>query len=83
MSVRDTGWRSESLLDVVIWRRTIGGAVLSAAEDGRWWCDVDDVPTIAGGESDIASAKRAAEDALREFCRDTLAALGESAPPPT
>ena len=75
--MRDTGWAKETLLDVSIWRREITPATLTVAGDGRWWCDVDWEPTVEGRAPDLDAAKRAAEDALRDLCRQTLAALGD------
>ena len=72
-ALRDTGWRdncrvlSDDKLDVRI-RLTVW--------PGAGFFVVGDFNFADGGVLDI-DAKRAAEDALRKLCRDTLAALGE------
>lgn len=76
MSVRDTGW--------VDGERRIGDFSLCAVQyEGhvrvRVYADTFDglvqvVPTLT--RADLDTGQRAAEDALRKLCRDTLAALG-------
>lgn len=79
MSVRDTGWDSGG-------QRTVGQFVLHAIQfdrefvRARVWFDHGDTlgqaaPTTKHPTQD--AAKRAAEDALRTLCRDTLTALGD------
>ena len=85
MSVRDTGWEDYGF-DFVYENRTIGEFHLSASTNGEWrlYQGATGTHDIARGTIDagysferMTAAKRAAEDALRQLCRDTLKALGE------
>ena len=82
MSVRDTGWIGDETRQ----RRDIDGrwGLWVAASAGRWFAGIaftgadDWCPVMESIEcADLDAAKRAAEDALRQLCRDTLKALGE------
>jgi len=74
VSVRDTGW--------VKGRRTISfrdsGATifLTAWPEGEWTLTIE-AESQGAGVPDAAVQQRAAEDALRTLCRDTLKALGD------
>ena len=77
--MRDTGWQREG--ESAFYGRTVGAFRLVAVDRGGWWLAVaeSDEPTLAHGRlEDLDPNKRAAEDALRKLCRDTLAALGET-----
>lgn len=82
MSVRDTGWLVEP--EHASWRasvRRMGAVTLIAYPDGRWWAHFNAAMESQEGVAvDLEAAKRAAEDALRQLCRDTLAALGATDP---
>lgn len=79
MSVRDTGCVGR---DTVMARRTITTAdgrtsftMRMWGVDGGW--DVFGTVDVNFPNAAPEGAKRAAEDALRTLCRDTLAALGD------
>lgn len=76
MSVRDTGWRRGTVRP---WHtRAVGPFDLDARDGGEFDVNVNRAVTMAPFvPGDLESAKRAAEDALRTLCRDTLTALGD------
>lgn len=84
MIVRDTGWVDETFpVDGDgrdgSWVRRIGDvATLRVGADGDWWgVYLPQEEVLRGEVGSVAAAKRAAEDALRTLCRDTLKALGD------
>lgn len=88
MSVRDTGWQDETFPvgdgeSIGSWVRRIGEVAYLRvdADDAVWSICLPYEEALRGESSDLASAKRAAEEALRNLCRDTLAALGDTPPP--
>lgn len=71
MSVRDTGWRDGE--------RHVGDFILTAHPTGWAYISLDHGDDTRTTLLTLHSMepKRAAEDALRQLCRDTLTALGD------
>lgn len=86
MSVRDTGWatRGPNFQGKHFSERTVGAFTMTAWPGEGWEIETlepsgdgfADTAVISSG-SDSQDNKRAAEDALRQLCRDTLTALGD------
>jgi len=75
--MRDTGWRG-----TVIANRTLSVGPGRTSITLRAWlsdegADVFGTIDLNVLDAPAANAKRAAEDALRQLCRDTLACLGD------
>lgn len=78
MSVRDTGWRRDDPAKPWCESRQVGPFLLDITKISvRVWGANGCLHTEDRLTRPRASAKRAAEDALRTLCRDTLTALGD------
>lgn len=83
--MRDTGWQADGTRDVGDFRLaayaspgtmdSFRARLFHVGSDGDAEIEHDLCGPI--GAATLDDAKRAAEDALRQFCRDTLACLGD------